>query len=63
MMSGFCPAHKFTDREKWSAFNKHLNVIARECVVDDGHNHFVADLLDDFTHPDTRTTDEHLSVA
>jgi hypothetical protein len=28
-----------------------MHVIARQCAVDDGHAHFIADLLDDLGTP------------
>ena len=37
-----------------------MDVIARQGAVDDGHAHFVADLLDDLAHPEADITDEHL---
>ena len=40
-----CPAYKVADRDMRRDFDEHMHVIARQCAVDYGHAHFIADLL------------------
>lgn len=41
-------------------FHEHVNVIARQHAIDDGHAHFVPHLPDDLAHPEADLAMEHL---
>jgi len=41
-------------------FDEHMNVVAREHPVNDGHAHLGADLPDDLAHPQAHFAVKHL---
>jgi hypothetical protein len=53
-------AHEVTDRDVRRDFDEHMDVVARQRTIDDGHTHFIADLSDDLAHPEAHIADEHL---
>src|SRR5690606_8166448 len=54
------PAHEVADRDVRRDFDEHVNVVARQGTVDDGHAHFSANLLDDLTHSEADLAMQHL---
>lgn len=53
-------AHEIADRDMRRDFDEHVDMIARQSAVDDGHSHFVADLPNDLADPEPDIADQHL---
>src|SRR3546814_7808703 len=55
-----CPPNKVADRDvRWN-FDEHMDVVARQHTIDDGHPQLVANLLDDLAHPQADLAMQHL---
>lgn len=57
--ASFGPAHEVRNRDVRRDFDEHVDVVPRQCAVDDGHAHLVADLPDDLADPQAHITDQH----
>src|ERR1019366_4557592 len=57
--TSLCPAHEVADRDMRWYFHEHMDVIARQGTVDDGHTHLSADLPDDLAHSDPDLAMQH----
>src|SRR3546814_13065415 len=55
-----CPPNEVADRDvRWN-FDEHMDVVARQHTIDDGHPQLVANLLDDLAHPQADLAMQHL---
>src|SRR3546814_1162536 len=54
-----CPPNEVADRDvRWN-FDEHMDVVARQHTIDDGHPQLVANLLDISPHPQATPAMSH----